>query len=189
MRMALRGASSRDMAMPESGGEAGASRASGGESEILAADKRFTLKERALRLLAQREHSRLELARKLAVHAEDSQDEISALLDHLQQVGLLSDERFAASFVRSHAGRFGLARLRYDLGQRGVAEEIAEAALAHELDGEGGSYGGELERARAVWQKKFGAAPSDARDYARQARFLQGRGFSADTLRKLLKRA
>lgn len=144
-----------------------------------------------MRLLAQREHARFELARKLAAHAhahaDDSQDDISALLDHLQEVGLLSDQRFAESFVRSHAGRFGLARLRYDLQQRGVAEEIAEAALAHELDAEAGTCSGELERARAVWQKKFDAAPADARDYARQARFLQGRGFSADTLHKLLK--
>jgi regulatory protein len=127
------------------------------------------------------------LARKLAAHADDSQEEISALLDHLQQVGLLSDERFAESYVRSHAGRFGLARLRYDLRQRGVSEETAEAALAHELDAEEGTCGGELERARAIWQKKFGEAPSDTRDYARQARFLQGRGFSADILHKLLK--
>ena len=139
-----------------------------------------------MRFLAQREHSRAELARKLSARTED-QEEIPALLDHLEQLGLLSDRRFAESYVRSHAGRFGLMRLRHDLRQRGVTEEIAEAALAHELDAEEGPCDGDLERARAVWQKKFGEAPSNARDYARQARFLQGRGFSADTLHKLLK--
>ncbi|MDD5295785.1 MAG: recombination regulator RecX [Rhodocyclaceae bacterium] len=144
------------------------------------------LREKALRLLAQREHSRAEMVRKLADRTED-QEEIPALLDHLEQVGLLSDARFAASYVRSHAGRFGVMRLRHDLSQRGVAEEVAEAALASELDPEEGSCGAEMDRARAVWQKKFKEAPTDAREYARQARFLQGRGFPADTLHKLLK--
>ena len=109
------------------------------------------------------------------------------MLDHLQEVGLLSDERFAASYVRSHAERFGSMRLRHDLLERGVAEDVAEAALVLELDADAGGGGTDLERARAVWRKKFGDAPSDAREYARQARFLQGRGFSADTIRKLLK--
>ncbi len=140
-----------------------------------------------MRLLAQREHSRQELSRKLSSHADVCRDEIPALLGHLQEVGLLSDARFAASFVRSHAGRFGLMRLRHDLAERGVADDVAEAALAQELDGEAGTWGGELDRARDVWQKKFGQIPGDAREFARQARFLQGRGFSADTIYKLLK--
>jgi regulatory protein len=140
-----------------------------------------------LRLLAQREHSRQELSRKLSSHADDCRDDIPALLDHLQEVGLLSDERFAASYVRSHAGRFGVMRLRHDLAERGVAEGVADAALAQELDAEEGTWGGERERARDVWQKKFGHMPGDAREFARQARFLQGRGFSADIIYKLLK--
>lgn len=145
------------------------------------------LRERALRLLAQREHSRSELARKLAVRA-DNPEEIPALLDHLEQVGLLSDLRFAESFIRAHAARSGVVRLRFELRQRGVSEEIAEAALASQLDGESGEFGDEMERARGLWQKKFDALPADAREYGRQARFLQGRGFSADVIRTLLKR-
>ena len=144
------------------------------------------LREKALRLLAQREHSRAELTRKLAARTED-QEEIPALLDHLEQVGLLSDRRFAESFVRAHAARSGMARLRYELRLKGVADEVAQAALASELDGDSGTFGDELTRASSLWQRKFGEPPADARAYGRQARFLQGRGFSADIIHKLLK--
>ena len=42
-------------------------------------------------------------------------------------------------------------------------------------------------RAAAIWHSKFGHAPRDAREWARQARFLQGRGFSGEVIRRLLK--
>ena len=109
------------------------------------------------------------------------------MLDHLEQVGLLSDARFAESYVRGHAARSGAARLRYELRLKGVADEVAEAALASELDADTGGFGDELERARSLWQRKFTAPPADAREYGRQARFLQGRGFSADIIHKLLR--
>jgi energy-coupling factor transporter ATP-binding protein EcfA2 len=80
------------------------------------------LKGKALRLLARREHSRAELARKLA--SEGSLEEIASVLDQLEQAGLLSDRRFAEALVFSRAARFGAARLRHDLKARGVAEEI-----------------------------------------------------------------
>ena len=144
------------------------------------------LREKALRLLAQREYSRAELTRKLATRTED-QEEIPALLDHLEQVGLLSDRRFAESYVRAHAARSGATSLRFDLRLKGVADEVAEAALASELDADTGEFGDEMARARALWQRKFAAAPADAREYGRQARFLQGRGFSADIIHTLLK--
>ena len=137
------------------------------------------LRARALRYLAQREHSRAELARKLAGHGDAR--EIDAVLDRLSELELLSDARFAAAWVRSKASRFGTARLRHDLASRGVAAELIDAAL----DGEAGDD--ELARARRVWQTKFRQPPADARDWARQARFLQGRGFGAAVIRKLLK--
>lgn len=137
------------------------------------------LRERALRYLAQREHSRAELARKLAQHGDSG--EIDTVLDRLVELELLSDARFAEAWVRSKAARFGSARLRHDLASRGVAAELIEAAL-------GGERGGDdLARARQVWQAKFHQAPQDAREWARQARFLQGRGFSAAVICKLLK--
>ena len=139
----------------------------------------LTLKQRAVALLARREHSRAELARKLSVHG--TQEEIDSVLNTLQDAKLLSDQRFAAMFVRSRAERFGLGRLRQELRLRGVEAELAEQELAAE------HLPGELERARGVWEKKFGTLPADAREWARQARFLQGRGFGSEVIRQLLK--
>lgn len=136
------------------------------------------LRQRALRLLARREHSRAELTRKLAAHG--TEEEIANVLTQLETEGLLSDARAAGAYVRGHASRFGAARLRQDLRCRGLDPELADADFAAIDD--------ELERGRAVWAKKFPAEPTDAREWARQARFLQGRGFSTEIIRKLLKR-
>ena len=135
------------------------------------------LRRRAIGLLARREHSRAELARKLA--AEGTPEEIETVLAQLEAEGLLSDARFAESWLRSRGDRYGAARLRQALRTKGIAGEIVETPLATLAD--------EFERARAVWAKKFGMAPTDARDWARQARFLQGRGFAAEVIRRLLK--
>ncbi|MBB4013842.1 recombination regulator RecX [Niveibacterium umoris] len=140
---------------------------------------RDELKARALRSLAQREHSRAELARKLAAHGEP--DAVEAVLDRMGELGLQSDARFAESYVRSRAERLGGRRIQHELAQRGVDPETIDAALASEL-GEP-----ELARARAVWARKFGQLPADAKDWARQARFLTARGFAAEVVRKVLK--
>lgn len=132
---------------------------------------------RAVRLLARREHTRAELARKLAPHG--TADDIDTVLNELARAGLQSDTRFAESYLRSQAGRLGAARLRQTLRQKGVAGELIDAQVEDLPD--------ELARARAVWQKKFSVPPADRLDWARQARFLQGRGFSTDIIRTLLK--
>lgn len=137
-----------------------------------------TLRERALRLLARREHSRTELARKLAPHAE-SAAALDAVLDDLQERQLLSDERYVDMRLRSRAGRLGNARLAYELRTQGIAAELVDAALAAGED--------ELTRARRVWQGKFGDDPVDASGRARQIRFMQSRGFSATTIRRLVR--
>ncbi|GAA5167155.1 recombination regulator RecX [Viridibacterium curvum] len=139
-----------------------------------------SLTSTALRLLATREHSRQELRRKLAARADEG-DDVEAVLDRMAETGLQSDARFAESYVRSRAGRLGSARIRRELGDRGVTEELASTALGEVLVED------ELTRARSVWKKKFGQPPVDAKDWARQARFLQSRGFSAELIRKLLK--
>jgi regulatory protein len=138
-----------------------------------------TLRGRAIRLLARREHSRAELAKKLA--AFGSTEEINNVLDQLEQNGLLSDARAAAAYVRGHAARFGTARLSQSLRTKGISSELIEASLAQEviLD--------EQQRASAIWRRKFPAKPHDAREWARQARFLQSRGFATEIIRKLLK--
>ncbi len=136
------------------------------------------LKHKALGLLARREHSRAELARKLA--AEGSREDIQTVLDQLEQAGLLSDARFAESLVSSRAARFGAARLRHDLRAKGIADAVIADALPDDAEGE-------MAKAREVWRRKFGTAPTDRADYARQARFLQQRGFAVEIIRKVLK--
>ncbi len=135
------------------------------------------LRRKAIGLLARREHSRAELARKLA--ADGTEEDITTVLAELEAEGLLSDARAAAAYVRAHGARFGAARLRQDLRARGLDPEIAVEEV-NEL-------GSEIERAKAVWQKKFRTAPTDAKEWARQARFLQGRGFAGDIIRRVLK--
>ena len=137
-----------------------------------------TLRQRALRLLARREYARAELETKLAAHGTG--EEVSVVLDELERTRLLSDARLAESYVAARRARFGAFKLRQDLRARGLAEEVIEQALA-------GSGEDELARARELWRRKFGAHPGDASEYARQARFLQSRGFPADTLKKLLR--
>lgn len=139
------------------------------------------LRERALRLLARREHSRAELVRKLA-HAGFAQHDIDPLLDEFEEKNWLSDRRFAESYVADHRARAGSVKLAYDLRQRGVGETVIESVLSEHRDSE-------LERAREVWQKKFGSTPADAAEKARQMRFLQSRGFTLDIIHQTLGRA
>jgi len=136
------------------------------------------LRERALGYLARREHSRFELTRKLAQAGFDEAD-IAALLDEFEQKNWLSDRRFAESWVADHRAKAGSVRLAYELRQRGVSDSIIETVLGDNRDSE-------LERAREVWKKKFGSAPADAAEKARQMRFLQSRGFTSEVIRQTL---
>ena len=103
------------------------------------------------------------------------------MLADMQAAQLQSDTRAAESYVRSHADRLGASRLRQNLKTRGVASELIDAQLAPD------ALPNELDRARTVWRKKFPDAPTDAQEWARQARFLQARGFASDIIRRLLK--
>ena len=143
-----------------------------------APDTPAELKARALRHLVRREHSRAELTRKLALHAE-SPEALDAVLDLLLSKRQQSDERFAAERARVLSRKYGAAKIRQDLKARGIAEELI-GRLPRE---------GELERARAILQKKFPRESEDLKDKARRARFLQGRGFSPDIIRSLVLRA
>jgi regulatory protein len=137
-----------------------------------------TLRERALRLLARREHARQELSRKLAPHAE-SPEQLEALLDNLAERRLLSDERYVEMRLNARRARYGDARLAHELRTQGIRGELVSSALA---DGED-----ELGRARQVWKRKFGSAAADAAERARQMRFLMNRGFSGETIRRVLR--
>ncbi|MGO9444553.1 MAG: recombination regulator RecX [Thiobacillaceae bacterium] len=136
------------------------------------------LRDRALAYLARREHSRQELANKLALAGYLGTD-IEAQLDELTRRGLLSNERFAEDYVASKQGRFGALKLTHDLRSRGVDESIVQMTLAAATETE-------LERARSVWNKRFGAPPANALEKAKQLRFLQNRGFSLETIYQVL---
>src|SRR5256885_4176808 len=127
-------------------------------------DSPAELKSRALRHLVRREHSRAELARKLAPHAE-SAGAIEAVLDLLLSKNQQSDERFAEERARVLSRKYGAAKIRHDLRARGIADELIESLPAT----------GELERARAILQRKFPSKAERADERAKRARFLQGR--------------
>lgn len=139
-----------------------------------------SLKARALRLLAQREHSRQELERKLRAHAAD-EDELVAALDALQARGFINEQRVADSVVHRRAPALGAARVRAELQAKGLAPALVTEAMA-------GLQQTEAARAEAVWRKKFGLAPTDAADRARQMRFLAARGFAPELVRRVVPR-
>ena len=134
----------------------------------------------ALALLARREHSRRELTRKLASRGFPD-DVITPALDELERSGSLADARFTDSFVRSRVAKGqGPQRIRAELAQRGIGDSDADDALR-------GSDVDWRETIRGVRRKKFGAElPADYAERARQARFLQYRGFSSEQIRAAL---
>lgn len=138
-----------------------------------------SLRERALACLTRREHTRSELARKLAPYSED-RAEIDAVLDDFARRGWLSEARFAEMVVQARQGKFGSRRIAHELREKGVSEEAIAAALPAVQENE-------LETARAVWAKKFGRVAADAREKARQMRFLASRGFGQEIIFKVLK--
>ena len=76
------------------------------------------------------------------------------------------------------APRYGNRRLAMELRQKGVSAENIQNALQE--------AGDELSRAQAIWQKKFGVAPADMKEKARQFRFLAARGFSFDVISRVV---
>lgn len=135
----------------------------------------LSLKARALRYLSTREHSRLELGRKLARYAEEG-DDVDALLDFLEKNNWLSQERFAESLIHRKAARYGNSRVMAELQTHGVGGEALAELKAGLADTE-------LARARDVWRRKFGRVAADAAERARQMRFLLQRGFTQKAVR------
>jgi regulatory protein len=150
-----------------------------GSDPAAAATRR--LLQRAVALLARREHSRAELARKLQRRLDEGDDPalIDRVLDDLQRRDLLSEQRFAQALVRARGQRYGDARLKADLKARGASPQATADALA-------AVRGSELQRAHALWLRRFGAVPATAQERGRQGRFLQARGFSSEVIRKVL---
>jgi len=125
-----------------------------------------------------REHSRSELARKLAPFTP-SPEALEQLLDALAANKQLSDERYAELRARQLARKYGAARIRLDLKAKGVAQELIERVGRE----------GELQRAASILQRKYRTAANSREERARRMRFLQQRGFSHDTICRLLSSA
>jgi len=163
-----------------------------------------SLRSRALAWLAQREHSRSELRRKLlrlaqqhaerAAGSDDSCDDVGgaardpsdrsdptepveALLDWLEARAYLSDERFVESRVRVRAAGLGTRRIQGELARHGLKLDAQPLQALRDS---------ELQRARLLWQRKFGSVPANERERARQMRFLAGRGFPGEVIRCVL---
>lgn len=134
--------------------------------------------------MGKREYSYFELAQKLKPFAEESDDssandKISAILDDLKKRGWLSDARFTEQLVHARQSKFGSARVANELREKGVAVDlIANAVKEIKVN--------ELDNAREVCRKKFKTSPSSREDWAKQARFLQSRGFGFDVIKKVL---
>lgn len=148
-----------------------------------------SLRARALQYLARREYSRAELRGKLLPHVQANADfeqaqpdDLDALLDDLTARGWLSDARAATQLVHAKRGRFGSQRIAHELSQKGISEDLIGEVLPQLKETE-------LEAARQVWQRKFGTLPQDAKEKARQMRFLQSRGFGFEVIFKVLRLA
>jgi regulatory protein len=141
----------------------------------------LSLKGRALRLLAGREHSRAELERKLSEHAQDA-GELARILDDLQAKGFINEARVVESVIHRRSERLGSARIAHELRAKGLPPDAIAQAV-------GQLQASELDRAHALWSRKFGQAPAEPKEQARQMRFLLARGFSAEVVRKVLAQA
>lgn len=142
---------------------------------------KISLKGRALRLLAGREHSRAELQKKLASH-EQEPGELQRALDELQAKGFISEQRVVESVLHRRAARLGAGRVKQELQAKGIsADAVAEAVERLQ--------GTEIERAREVWRKKFGQPAVDPAGRAKQMRFLAARGFGSEAIRRVVRGA
>lgn len=133
-----------------------------------------------MRVLARRDCTRAELAQRLAPYAPD-EDALQAVLDDCAARGWLDEQRTVESHLNRRAARFGAARVQAELRARGVSEDALDDAREQLV-------GTEAERARAVWERRFGAPPADAAERARQMRFLAARGFAAEVVRRTVPR-
>ncbi|WP_159915336.1 recombination regulator RecX [Pantoea sp. 18069] len=138
----------------------------------------LSLKGRALRLLAQREHSRLELERKLAGHVAEG-DDLAAVLDELEARDFINPERVAQSVAYRRGSKLGTARVVQEMRSKGLDDDTVRAAT-QELRAT------EWPRAHAIWRQRFGAPADSPQDKLKQMRFLASRGFSGEIVRKVV---
>lgn len=140
-----------------------------------------SLRQRALDYLGKREYSYAELSQKLQAFLAEDEDAttITEILDDFKKRGWLSDARFTEQIVLARSHKFGANKIANELREKGVADDLVRDAIEKVKESE-------LEHAREVWRKKFNVAPTSRDEWARQARFLQSRGFGFDVIKKAL---
>lgn len=138
----------------------------------------LSLTGRALRLLSAREHSRAELERKLAKFEEEP-GALAKVLDALVAKDFINEGRVIESVVHRRSAKLGAARIRQELQAKGLEPQAVAEAVAN-------LRSSEVERASAIWRKKFGSQPQDAAERGKQMRFLASRGFGGDTIHKVV---
>ena len=139
----------------------------------------LSLKGRAMRYLAAREHSRAELERKLAPH-EETPGQLVQVLDDLQARDFISDKRVVESVINRRAGKLGASRIQQELQGKGLDAVTVREAVDQ-------LKSSERARALGIWRRKFGSSPDSPADHARQIRFLAGRGFTLEVASWVLK--
>ena len=139
------------------------------------------MRQRALEYLGKREYSYAELGQKLKTYLEENEDfeQITRILEDFKTRGWLSDARFTEQIVHARQAKFGAAKIVHELREKGVSQELIETAVSQIKDNE-------LDNAKQIWRKKFKAAPTNRDEWAKQARFLQSRGFGFDTIKIVL---
>ncbi|MES2500648.1 MAG: recombination regulator RecX [Pseudomonadota bacterium] len=140
-----------------------------------------SLRQRALEYLGKREYSYKELERKLKPYLDENDDaeSITAILEDFKTRGWLSDKRFTEQMVHARRAKFGSSKIVHELREKGVDSALIEAAVEQLKETE-------LNSAIEIWRKKYKQAPADRNEWAKQARFLQSRGFSFDVIKKVM---
>lgn len=137
-----------------------------------------SLTGRALRLLSTREHSRAELERKLA-RFEEEPGQLAQVLDALTARDFINEGRVVESVLHRRSAKLGTQRIKQELQSKGLEPEAVADAVER-------LRANEVERARAVWRKKFGVQPADAAERGKQMRFLASRGFGGDVIHRVV---
>ena len=140
-----------------------------------------SLRQRALEYLGKREYSYAELGQKLKTYLEEDEgfEVITAILEDFKTRGWLSDARFTEQIVHARSHKFGSAKIANELREKGVSQDLISDAIEKVKEKE-------LDNAKEIWRKKFKKSPDSRDEWARQARFLQSRGFDFDVIKRVL---
>ncbi len=139
-----------------------------------------SVKEKAIALLARREHSQLELRKKLQLRGF-AENEIQSTLEWVKNKGYQDEARFCDSYIRQRiSAGFGPVRIQKELVERGVSKHLLEASEPWQS----ADWQGQIER---LVQRRFDTPCQSRHEYQKRARFLMGRGFTIDQIIQVLK--